>query len=63
VAAPGDSPLALIDRRIDELRDWRGETLACTRALIRETNPGVVEIWQWRIVPVWEHDGIICTRD
>jgi hypothetical protein len=57
------SPSALIDGRIKELGDWRGETLARVRKLIREACPGVVEEWKWRGVPVWEHDGIICTGE
>ena len=57
------SPSALIDTRIKELNDWRGETLARVRALIREADPEVVEEWKWRGVPVWEHDGIICTGE
>ena len=52
-----------IDARIKELGDWRGETLACIRALIKAADPGVVEEWKWRGVPVWEHDGIICTGE
>ena len=51
-----DSPSALIDARIKELDDWRGETLARVRKLIKEACPGVVEEWKWRGVPVWEHD-------
>ena len=58
-----DSPSALIDARIKELGDWRGETLARVRKLIKEACPGVVEEWKWRGVPVWEHDGIICTGE
>ena len=57
------SPSALIDVRIKELSDWRGETLARLRSLIKEACPGVVEEWKWRGVPVWEHDGIICTGE
>jgi hypothetical protein len=57
------SPSALIDTRIKELNDWRGQTLARVRALIREADPEVVEEWKWRGVPVWEHDGIICTGE
>jgi hypothetical protein len=56
-----DSPSQLIDGRIKELSDWRGETLACVRTLIKQADPDVVEEWKWRGVPVWEHDGIICT--
>jgi hypothetical protein len=57
------SPSRLIDARIDELGDWRGETLARVRRLIREADPDVVEAWKWRGVPVWEHAGIICTGE
>ena len=59
----GDSPSRLIDARIKELSDWRGETLARVRSLIREADPEVVEEWKWRGVPVWEHAGIICTGE
>jgi hypothetical protein len=52
-----------IDARIRELGDWRGETLAKVRHLIRQADPDVVETWKWRGVPVWEHDGIICTGE
>jgi hypothetical protein len=52
-----------IDARIRELGDWRGETLARLRALVKEADPDVVETWKWRGVPVWEHDGIICTGE
>src|SRR5215211_6824003 len=58
-----DSPSRLIDARIKELGDWRGETLARVRTLIREADPEVVEAWKWRGVPVWEHAGIICTGE
>ena len=57
------SPSHLIDARIAELGDWRGETLARVRGLIREADPEVVEAWKWRGVPVWEHAGIICTGE
>jgi hypothetical protein len=57
------SPSKLIDGRIRELGDWRGETLARIRALIKQADPDVVEEWKWRGVPVWEHDGIICTGE
>ncbi|ASY63532.1 hypothetical protein SJ05684_c20910 [Sinorhizobium sojae CCBAU 05684] len=57
------SPSRLIDEKIGELGDWRGETLARIRRLIREADPEVVEEWKWRGVPVWEHDGIICTGE
>jgi hypothetical protein len=59
----GDSPSQLIDARIEELGDWRGETLARVRALVKEADPDVTEEWKWRGVPVWEHDGIICTGE
>ncbi len=58
-----ESPSALIDARIEELGDWRGETLARIRALIREAVPDVVEEWKWRGVPVWSHRGPICTGE
>ena len=57
------SPSRLIDARIQELGDWRGETLSRLRALIREADPEVVEEWKWRGVPVWSHAGIICTGE
>jgi len=57
------SPSELIDARIEELDDWRGETLAKVRALIRQVDPDVVEEWKWRGVPVWYHDGMICTGE
>jgi hypothetical protein len=57
------SPSQLIDARIDELSDWRGEMLARLRALIKEADPEMVEEWKWRGVPVWSHDGIICTGE
>jgi hypothetical protein len=59
----GNSPSRLIDARIKELSDWRGETLARVRMLIKQADPEVVEEWKWRGVPVWEHDGIICTGE
>jgi hypothetical protein len=58
-----DSPSQLIDARIAELGDWRGETLAKVRALVKEADPEVVEEWKWRGTPVWSHDGIICTGE
>ena len=61
--AGGPSPSKMIDGRIKELGDWRGEMLARIRALIKEADPEVVEEWKWRGVPVWEHDGIICTGE
>src|SRR6187551_3340817 len=57
------SPSTLIDGRIKELGDWRGKTLARVRALIKQADPEVIETWKWRGVPVWEHDGIICTGE
>ncbi|HEX3928342.1 MAG TPA: DUF1801 domain-containing protein [Gemmatimonadales bacterium] len=59
----GQSPSVLIDARIKELGDWRGETLARMRKLIKEAVPGVVEEWKWMGTPVWERDGIICTGE
>jgi hypothetical protein len=59
----GDSPSQLIDARIKELSDWRGETLARVRSLIKQADPEVVEEWKWRGVPVWSHAGIICTGE
>jgi hypothetical protein len=58
-----ESPSQLIDARIAELGDWRGEMLARLRALVKEADPDVVEEWKWRGVPVWEHDGQICTGE
>src|SRR5579863_5629052 len=58
-----DSPSKLIDARIKELDDWRGKTLARMRALIKQVDPDVLEEWKWRGVPVWSHDGIICTGE
>jgi hypothetical protein len=57
------SPSQLIDARIKDLGDWRGEMLARVRALIKQADPEVVEEWKWRGVPVWEHAGIICTGE
>jgi hypothetical protein len=57
------SPSRLIDAKIKELGDWRGETLARLRALIKEADPEVVEEVKWRGVPVWSHDGILCTGE
>jgi hypothetical protein len=62
-AKAGSSPSHLIDARIKELGDWRGEMLARVRALIKQADPEVVEEWKWRGVPVWERDGIICTGE
>ncbi len=58
-----ESPSRLIDGRIKELDDWRGATLSRMRKLIKEVDPDVVEEWKWRGVPVWEHDGMICTGE
>src|SRR6476659_2169149 len=57
------SPSELIDARIEELGDWRGETLARIRELIKQADPKVVEEWKWRGVPTWYHDGMICTGE
>jgi hypothetical protein len=62
-SAKGGSPSRLIDARIQELDDWRGEALSKLRALIKEADPAVVEEWKWRGVPVWSHDGLICTGE
>jgi hypothetical protein len=59
----GESPSRLIDARIKELDDWRGKMLAHIRALIKQAVPEVVEEWKWRGVPVWYHDGMICTGE
>ena len=61
--ADGASASKSIDGRIKELGDWRGEMLGRIRGLIKEADPDVVEEWKWRGVPVWEHDGIICTGE
>jgi len=58
-----ESPSQSIDARINELGDWRGEMLSRLRALIKEADPAVVEEWKWRGVPVWAHDGILCTGE
>jgi hypothetical protein len=62
-ASATETPSRLIDARIDELSDWRGETLARIRAIIRQADPDVVEEWKWRGVPVWSHSGILCTGE
>ena len=62
-AKGGSSPSRHIDARIKELGDWRGEMLARIRSIIKQAVPDVVEEWKWRGVPVWEHDGIICTGE
>ena len=59
----GAAPSQLIDARIKELSDWRGEVLARVRALIKQADPEVVEEWKWRGVPVWSHAGMICTGE
>ena len=58
-----ESPSELIDARIKELGDWRGKMLSRLRALVKEADPEVVEEWKWRGVPVWSHDGLICTGE
>jgi hypothetical protein len=62
-ATKGETPSRLIDARIKELNDWRGKTLSHIRALIKQADPEVVEEWKWRGVPVWAHDGLICTGE
>jgi len=62
-ADAGEAPAQLIDARIKEMGDWRGETLARVRALIKQADPDVIETWKWRGVPVWEHAGMICTGE
>src|ERR1700740_73941 len=62
-AKESTTPSRLIDGRIKELGDWRGDTLGRVRKLIKEACPDVVEEWKWRGVPVWEHNGIICTGE
>jgi len=61
--AAGPDASALIDERIEELGDWRGETLARVRELIHQADPDVVEEWKWMGTPVWSHDGILCTGE
>ena len=58
-----ESPSQLIDAKIKELGDWRGEMLSRLRTLVKEADPDVVEEWKWREVPVWSHDGLICTGE
>jgi hypothetical protein len=58
-----ESPSQLIDERIEELGDWRGELLSRLRTVVKQADPEVVEEWKWRGVPVWYHDGIICTGE
>ena len=62
-ASMSQSPSELISKRIADLADWRGETLKRVRKLIKEADPDVVETWKWRGVPIWEHDGIVCTGE
>jgi hypothetical protein len=57
------TPAELIDARIEELGDWRGELLSRLRALVKEADPDVVEEWKWRGTPVWSHDGMVCTGE
>lgn len=59
----GTSPAQLIDARIKELGDWRGKSLGRLRTLIKDADPGIVEEWKWRGVPVWSHAGIVCTGE
>ncbi|HEY3783678.1 MAG TPA: DUF1801 domain-containing protein [Steroidobacteraceae bacterium] len=59
----GESPSELIDARIKELGDWRGRMLSRLRTLLKEADPQVIEEWKWRGVPVWSHDGLICTGE
>jgi hypothetical protein len=59
----GKSPSRMIDERIEELGDWRGKMLSQLRTLIKQADPEVVEEWKWRGVPVWSHDGLICTGE
>ena len=63
MANDDDSPSTLIDGRIAELGDWRGDLLGRIRALVKEADPEIVEEWKWRGVPTWEHDGIVCTGE
>ncbi len=62
-AEQAKSPAQLIDERIEELGDWRGETLSRLRTLVKEADPDIVEEWKWRGVPTWYHDGIVCTGE
>src|SRR5215204_6900631 len=62
-SADSKSPSQLIDARIEELDDWRGELLSRLRGLVKQADPDVVEEWKWRGVPVWSHDGMICTGE
>ncbi|HEU5254262.1 MAG TPA: DUF1801 domain-containing protein [Solirubrobacterales bacterium] len=57
------TPSQLIDEKIQDLGDWRGETLARVRSLVKEADPEIVEEWKWKGTPVWEHDGILCTGE
>jgi hypothetical protein len=62
-ATEGESASAMIDKRIEELGDWRGKMLARVRKLIHQADPDVVETWKWMGTPIWEHDGILCTGE
>src|SRR3954468_16249900 len=62
-AAHGESASALIDKRIEELEDWRGKKLAQVRRLVKEADPEIVEEWKWRGTPTWSHGGIVCTGE
>jgi hypothetical protein len=63
IGSKDESPAQLIDARIEELGDWRGETLSRLRVLIKQAAPEAIEEWKWRGVPVWSHDGLICTGE
>ena len=63
VSKKSNSPSQLIDARIEELGDWRGKMLSRLRALVKDADPEVVEEWKWRGVPVWSHDGMVCTGE
>ncbi len=62
-AQKSESPSQLIDARIEELGDWRGKMLSRLRTLVKEADPEIIEEWKWRGVPVWSHDGLICTGE
>ena len=63
MSSAGQTPSELIDARIAELDDWRGETLARVRRIVKDADPDIVEEWKWRGVPTWYHHGIVCTGD
>ena len=62
-SVPADSASVLIDKRIEELGDWRGKMLAKVRKIVHEADPGIVEEWKWRGTPTWSHGGIVCTGE